>query len=299
MARTRLDISSPDIVEVFDTAQQRVFTLAELSGILQAHRNDWRLAMRTTTANFASFLERKGLKTIEIDFLHPGIRSITRYVWKEVSPYEVGQSLRERAYLSHGTAVFSHALTDELPKTIYVNHEQSPKPASKGVLVQQNIDRAFASKQRQTQAIANYAGDRQFVLLNGKNTGQLGVEELTVERAKLRVTNIERTLIDIVVRPSYAGGVFQVLNAYRRAKDRVSVATLLMYLKALDYVYPYHQAIGFYMQKAGYDAKRYDRLKKLGLKHDFYLAHDMGEKTYIKDWRLHIPKRFENASSLF
>jgi predicted transcriptional regulator of viral defense system len=294
-----MDIAGPDILKAIEATPHRVFNLNELTQILEANRANWRLAARTTSRDFVKFLERKGLKTVTTEFLHPGIRAITRYIWKDASPYEVGQSLKERAYLSHGTAVFLNALTDELPKTIYVNQEQSEKNAKfPGELVQANIDRAFAAKQRQTQAIANYADEWQFVLLSGKQTGQLGVQTLDFQGAKLRVTGIERTLIDIVVRPAYAGGVFQVLNAYRGAKDRVSIATLTATLKALKHVYPYHQAIGFYMQRAGYDSTRYDRLKKLGLKNDFYLANDMREKRYSKEWHLFYPKGFENSGDL-
>lgn len=300
MARiSRLDIAGPDILKGLEAAPKRVYSLNEFSNLLTINRDDWRLAVRTTTADFVTFLERKGLKEIEIQFLHPGIRPITRYIWKDASPYELGQSLKERAYLSHGTAVFLHALTDQLPKTIYVNQEQSEKHAEPpGELVQQSIDRAFASKQRQTKAITKPIDGCQFVLLNGKQTGQFGVETIEVQGVPLRVTGIDRTLIDIVVRPAYAGGVFQILNVYRGAKDRVSVANLLASLKTLKYVYPYHQAIGFCMQRAGYDSKLYNRLKGLGLENDFYLAHDMRKTLYSKEWRLFYPAGFENAGDL-
>ena len=71
------------------------------------------------------------------------------------------------------------------------------------------------------------------------------------EGGSIPTTNIERTLIDIAVRPVYSGGVFEVLKAYKMAKDKVSINKLAAYLKKIGYVYPYHQVVGFYLEKSG------------------------------------------------
>jgi len=217
--------------------------------------------------------------------------AITRYVWRPASPLQIAASIKPRAYISHGSAVFVHALTDQLPKTIYINSEQSLKARATSVLTQSGIDRAFSSKQRESNLIFKF-DDWRIVVIAGKHTGRLEVSPFPLEKGMVDATRLERTLIDIAVRPAYAGGVYQVLQAYTNARTRVSIATLIATLKQMDYVYPYHQAIGFYMQRAGYEQKQLSRLRALSLTYDFYLAHDMRDRLYDSDWRIFYPKGF-------
>jgi len=280
------------LVDLLDAAPRKVFSRRELTAFLRGAADEGQLPQSTSASNFISFLGTKGLSKITLrPVAGVGVGTpITRYVWGPVSVYALGLSMRPGAYLSHASAVFLHALTDQIPKTIYVNKEQSAKPPPTTGLTQEGIDRAFANSQRSSTYVFPYEGYR-FVLLSGKNTNRLEVSEVKGPQGEfVDATKLERTLIDIAVRPAYAGGVFEVVKAYEAARDRVSVNTMVATLKQLGYVYPYHQAVGFYMQRAGFEPAKLERLKHLGLNFDFYLSHKMGPTSFSPEWRIHFPE---------
>lgn len=220
-------------------------------------------------------------------------RKIIRYVWGKAALYDLLMSLQPGCYFSHYSAMFFHGLTIQIPKTIYVNHEQRAKSRGEGALRQDRIDMAMKRAPRISKNFTEY-DERRVYLLNGKFTDNLGVVEMQgSEGETIRVTGVERTLIDAAVRPVYAGGVYEVLNAYRLAREKVSVNKLRATLKKLDYIYPYHQVVGFYLEKAGvYKESSLALFQKEELRYDFYLMHQMKETEYSERWRLYFPKGF-------
>ncbi len=278
------------IAATFDAQERRVFGTQDLNSLVQEHREAWGVLASVSSRSFIEFMERDlGLK--EFTLKGPTHQQeFLRYLWRKPNALEVAASLRSTAYLCHSSAVFVHGLTDEMPEVLYVNYVQSSKPRPTGELSQAGVDRAFRGKQRGSTFAFKYATHK-IIQLSGKQTGSFEVEDLAIsKKTKARVTGIERTLIDITVRPTYAGGVHQVLEAYRRAKGKISVQKLIKVLRHLDYVYPYHQAIGFYLDRAGYQSDLTALLKSLGMEIDFYLAHNMRDKELDSTWRLYHPK---------
>jgi predicted transcriptional regulator of viral defense system len=293
MNRARIQIAKPDIVRYFDELPTKVLKLSDIAGILSEQRDFWRLTQKTTSGVFIKFLTQYG-KLRRLDFPFP-YREEHRYTWGEVPLLEVLLTLKKNAYFTHYTAMRMHGLTEQVPKTIYLNHEQPPH-AQSSELEQERIDVAFSRPARVSNNVIDY-GDVRICLINGMNTKLLGVvdEQVTYDGTRpirVRLTNIERTLIDITVRPIYAGGVAEVLKAFGLAKERVSVNKLAATLQKLSYVYPYHQAIGFYLERAGYKPSSLELLRRSPMEFDFYLANQMGQTEYIKEWRLHVPKGF-------
>lgn len=287
--KIRFDVAQADILGLFEDSSGRIFSFMELRNILEENRDHWRLTKSTAITDFIEYLSEKGrLQRIEINF--PKTKMV-RYTWGRAPTYSVILSWHPESYLSHYTAVYLHDLTEQLPKTIYLNLEQQRKGSSSRILTQEGIDSAFKRAMRRSKTVAQFR-EFEICLLGSMGEDNLGVvEALGPDGEQIRLTNVERTLIDITVRPGYAGGVFEVLKAFRNAKGKVSVNRLAAMLKRLDYIYPYHQAIGFYLEKSGvYEESSIRLLRKIEMNYDFYLAHGMKDPDYSKEWRLFFPK---------
>ncbi len=283
-----LERARASIQEVLRQRPGGVFTEAELHALRSERREEWHLAKRVTTRAFIEFLvESLGLRIVQLKSEAYG--HVIRYAWGEYSPFNMALSLRPRGYLSHGTAILLHGLNDQLPKTIYVNQEQSAKPRGHG-LTQERLTLAFTRRQRTSNYIYAF-GTHRAVILSGKQTGAWGVSQLIGPHGEaLPVTGLARTLVDIAVRPAYAGGIQQTLEAYRGARGRVHGAAVVSALEHLDYVYPYHQAIGFLMERAGFGEEDLEPLARLGMQLDFYLLHGMRNPSLNSRWRLFVPQ---------
>lgn len=291
MKTSAIKIAKPDIVKLFDASKQKIFLHSELSRLLGEQREFWRLPASFTTNAFIEFLLKSTkMKKVEFDFPY---RKEVRYLWGEVPVYEILMSLKPAGYFSHYTAMYLNELTDQVPRTIYLNSEQAPPKVRTTELDQPAIKNAFERRQRSSKNIAPYL-DYAICQISSMGVGNLGVVERDgPEGEKIRVTDLERTLIDIAVRPDYSGGVYEVLEAYRRAGGKASSNRLSALLSQMNFIYPYHQVIGFYLERSGAFKKSAIELFQLReIKYDFYLAHGMKETEYSERWRLFFPKGF-------
>ena len=291
--RSRIQIAKPDILAYFE-ALPAVIRHKQMMGFLAKERAGWRLAQRTTIRDFIVFLKKQGkLKEHKFAFPH---QPETLYVWGEIPMMELLLHLKPRSYYSHYTAMRLHGLTEQVPKVLYLSHERSSDTQWGTSLTQSAIDEAFQRPARISNNTADF-NNLQVLLINSANTGELGVlnheAQLSLEsRVSVRVTNIERTLIDAAVRPAYSGGVFEVAKAFELAKNVVSVNAMGAMLSKLRFAYPYHQAIGFYLERAGYRASSLDLMRRFPMEFDFYLTHEMSATRYVPAWRLYVPEGF-------
>lgn len=296
---SRIQIAKPDIVKEFSEGP-RILRARDVAEVFDQRRAFWRLSKGMSLRSFVQFLiDKTDLREVRYPF---PVRSVSGYTWGEVPLLETLLGLVDGAYYSHYTALRIHGLTEQVPKTIYLSRERSSNSALDRevgeIYSQEAITAAFSRPPRISKNEVVLTKEQvRIVMLEGAYQGALGVTSGEVNwgggrSLKLRYTSLERTMIDAVVRPFYAGGVFEVAKAFENAKERLSGNTLSAMLKRLALGYPYHQAIGYYLERAGYKKSVVDLFHRLPMERDFYLTHDMGAVTYNSRWRLYVPEGF-------
>lgn len=241
----------------------------------------------------------------EIRVYPEGKEPISRYVAKYcvVSPYEIALSLLSNSFLSHYSALYVNDLTINEPKDIYINREQTAKLKndSNSKLTQGKIDYAFSKPMRRTNSVYlfRYKGIMYNVfVLNSKNTKNTGIiKKKPVGFSKsIKVTNLERTLIDTVVRPQYSGGFLEIQDAYKTACFEINANRIATYIKKFDYIYPYEKSILFYLKHTE-NTTLFTDLKNLWRDKiedslNFYLDYQMINISLDNELNIYHPKDF-------
>ncbi|MBU7449268.1 hypothetical protein LL936_11025 [Levilactobacillus brevis] len=306
---TQQILDNKETVTKFLINHRNILNRSSLMDLLHELQDQQDILKRTTLTGLTTILLQQGILE-EISILYRD-RLLYRYLTTSdyVSPYEIALSIApKKAHLSHLSALFANEITNLDPTTIYVNYEQSVKHVDEknAQLTQKKVDQAFLKPVRKTKNVATFLyRDRSYtvILLNGKNTNYIGVRSIKPLGFSLpvRVSSLERSLIEATIRPSYSGGVQEVLIAFRNAKGaNISVNRMLSYLKKMNYIYPYPQAIYFYAYYAKYTAMQLHLIGKMFITTNeskqpaikFYLDHQLINPKLDLESQVYYPSNF-------
>lgn len=293
MRKESFEAALPSIKEYFSQINEKAFTTHDLSIIFENKRFDWKIAAYRNSKHFLKFLvENNILNSTKLK--HQVSGSIKTILSKQNGNfYDIALTIKKDGYLSNYTAMAIHGLTLQIPKSIYISFLKSDDRVAQktiGKLSQDSIDKAFSKKQRQTSEIYKSEKENYRIYLIQKNFTLDNVGVIT--KNGLRYTDLERTLLDIAIRPAYSGGVFEVLEAFSAAKEKVDLVKLERYLNTLDYTYPYHQLIGFYLNKANYNQEELRIFQNKITNYNFYLTYNISNKEFDQNWKIFYPKGF-------
>ena len=272
----------------------KAYTTYDIKNIFSLNRSDWKIAGYRTPDQFMSFLENKNIIKI-LKLKHQSTGSIKKILTEpDATKQNIALTIKKDGYLSNYSSMQIHQLTLQIPKSLYISFNKGLDTKdikkSENEITQENIDIAFSKPQRITSEVYKSELDntRFYFIQKAHKEKNIGI----LSNDNYSYTDLERTLIDIAVRPAYSGGVFEVLNAFEIAKENVDINKLNTYLLELDYKYPYHQVIGFYMSKAGYTDEKISLFSNYLSKYDFYLTYNISNKEFDSKWKIYYPKGF-------
>ena len=280
-----------DIKTLFEQAPHLSYTRNDLIDIFDRYRLEWNIAAYRNYKHFLSFHEANDILHKE-KLIHQSSGSV-KQLWNKshATHFQKGLTIKKDGYLSNFSAMQIHQITLQIPKTIFVSFDQYGSYNTDTIhLEQAAVDKAFSKPQRMTTEIYKSEEDSYRYTFLQKKTNSIDVGVKTIK--KIRVTDLERTLIDIAVRPAYSGGVFEVLEAFKNALKDVDLNILDHYLNQLDYIYPYHQLIGFYLEKAGCNNKLLSLFLDKKTDINFYLTYNMSKTKLNEKWGIYFPMGF-------
>jgi predicted transcriptional regulator of viral defense system len=199
--------------------------------------------------------------------------------------FDIASTASRYSFFSYQTALQIYGLIKPLSENIFLTKERKPQAnVPNNDLTQELIDYSFNSEPRSTSNKQKY---KKFTIniIVGQSQNEIGI----VKYNNHIVSDLERTLIDCVVRPFYAGGYEVILKAFKAAKGTLDVEKLYEYYSKMKFIYPYYQSIGFYLEQSGYNKSQFKPFLNYEQEFDFYLDYNIEEKSYNKKWRVYFP----------
>tara|TARA_R110001583_G_C5624215_1_gene406497 strand:- start:548 stop:1435 length:888 start_codon:yes stop_codon:yes gene_type:complete len=293
MRKESFDRASSEITSFFNRSNSKAYTTNDIREIFNTNRDIWRIAGYRNYKNFITYLNDNKILILDVQNheYHTSKKQILRK--QNCTPFDVGLTVKKEGYLSNYSAMQIHQLTLQIPKTIYISEDKTSSNDHVGnvILEQSSVDKAFSKPQRiATESYkSEYDGFKYIYLQRKHKFTKIGVTRIN----NLAVTDLERTLIDIAVRPAYSGGAFQILDAYKNSRDKANPAKLSNYLDQLDYIYPYHQLVGFYLDLAGFDKKDLQIFLDKKSNINFYQTYNLSNKKLNTKWGIYYPTGIE------
>ncbi len=197
-----------------------------------------------------------------------------------VNNYDIALAYARYYYFSHQSALHIHGLDNSAQQIIYMSEENIFTSSPSSNLTQSTIDQAFSKPQRMTTNFKKF-NELTINFLKGQSP-----DHMNTTKDNLRVSDIEKTLIDITVRPSYSGGSKNIMKSFKNARILMDPEKLVHYYKKLSFAYPYHQSLGFYLENSGYDKAYYRELLQFNHKFNFYLDYEISNPEYCEKWKI-------------
>ncbi len=157
-----------------------------------------------------------------------------------IHEYEIATKLATPSSLAYLSAFSYHHLTDQISSIIYVlSTVDSEHPRSRNSYTIRGV---------------------RYRIVRVQQEGFFGIEQRWVGKVLVPVTDLERTLIDGIVKPKYCAGIQEVLDGYSQIIDQINISKIISY--ALRMSDAACKRLGYILSKLSIDDKQLEPLMK-------------------------------------
>jgi predicted transcriptional regulator of viral defense system len=153
--------------------------------------------------------------------------------------------------ISHWSALNYHGMTEQVPRKIFVLTTAKSLPR----LREKKISPPHGGYP---------VGSATYQFVQIKPIHYFGIKDIWVNDEKIKITDNERTLLDCLMFPEYAGGFFEVLHTFERNIEKINIEKIVEYALKLDTVTI--KRLGWILSSLGIDSLSIKPLKDAQIK---------------------------------
>lgn len=206
---------------------QRIFTIKDVKG----YAKEQGIRINCVAGIIHALVKNKWIEPIK-----RGIYAFTLESGMSESPheFEVAQAIAKSSAISHWTAMHYHQVTQQTPNTVFSI----------------TTKRAFVPKKYQNSFHYKLVKNKQF----------FGIVNVWIGNARVKITDLEKTLLDGLSDPNLCGDFSEVYNAFVFANKTISLDKIINYALQTDDVTV--KRLGWILEKLDFPETRLVKLKK-------------------------------------
>jgi hypothetical protein len=262
--------------------QNDFLTQEQLFEILKDLKNRNLVSKSLTFNTFLLKLIDKGLKQYSIDIRG---HSKIRYSMKsDFNIYNFCKTLQNNSFFPMTTSLNIQNLTNYRNKYIYVSKERAHRNEfQENKLEQKDIDSAFSKNPKRTNAY-DKLGEYLIILLETNNTSSYEI----IKYKEYNISSVNRAFVEIISNVHYFQSTNHVIKLFKEIKDELDLGKIYNVIEKFNFIYPYYQLAGFYLESIGFEKKELHKFyeKKTDLK--FYTEKNREKYSFDTYWNIYF-----------
>ncbi len=208
----------------------------------------------------------------------------TRYTfYQDFNIYDFCDSLEKNSFFSMSTALNLQGLSDFRRDFIFVSKERTTRIEQGNVtLTQEDIDNAFSKKPRRTN-VYDKINNHIVVLLEANNTDTFEI----IEYNEYKVSSINRAFVEMISNVQYLQSSEAIIEVFAKIKDKLDIDRIYTIIEKFDFIYPYFQLAGFYLERIGFSKTELEKFYTQKSELNFYTKKNKNQYGFDGYWKIY------------